>query len=386
MRKFLVGAFHLLFVLECSGAICVAQYDDIQTRTYVREAIAKGEILEALTYLETEAIAAEKANRWDKATLMYNEASLTARLNGQLQKGLDYARKGIEGAQTCKDPWLYSRAVVNMVLVLQLLGKHAEARDWILKGIENVQQIPIGGFREASSSEFHGLLGRDYLRTKEVEKAIEHLSYSVQVRESVISLSQRARAGQYVRANQDVLVRELQSLGRAYEIARMSDDAIRTYEKSLRIIKDNNLQSFRAGAIHANLGRLYLRTANYPKAEENLTKGFDAALKTQQSSLLVSTGRNLGNLFLQKDRPSEAINYFSKAIARIESSRAEIRSEEFRSSFFENQGEAYTGIIQAHLATNQADGAFNYNERARSRAFLDILGTKVQLSQTSSLG
>src|SRR5262245_28070627 len=137
MSRFLIGIFHLLVIFACSRAICVAQYDDIQTRTYVREAIAKGQNLEALTYLETEAIAAEKASRWDKATLMYQEASRSARISGQLQKGLDYAHKAIEASQKSKDPWLYSTAMALMFHTLQSLGKRAEAREWIFKGIEN---------------------------------------------------------------------------------------------------------------------------------------------------------------------------------------------------------------------------------------------------------
>ena len=35
----------------------------------------------------------------------------------------------------------------------------------------------------------------------------------------------------------------------------------------------------------------------------------------------------------------------------------------------------------AHLAANNVEDAFNYNERARSRAFLDILGSRVQLAR-----
>ena len=41
----------------------------------MREAIAKGHILEALKEVEAEATAEEKANRWDRVAVMYIEAS-----------------------------------------------------------------------------------------------------------------------------------------------------------------------------------------------------------------------------------------------------------------------------------------------------------------------
>jgi hypothetical protein len=42
-------------------------------------------------------------------------------------------------------------------------------------------------------------------------------------------------------------------------------------------------------------------------------------------------------------------------------------------------------MILAHLGTNNVEEAFNYNERARSRAFLDTLGNKAQLGRQSAL-
>jgi len=49
--------FALIFGRELV-ATAFAQYNDIQTRTYAREAIAKGQVREALAYFENEALAA----------------------------------------------------------------------------------------------------------------------------------------------------------------------------------------------------------------------------------------------------------------------------------------------------------------------------------------
>src|SRR5262249_20725778 len=82
---------------------------------------------------------------------------------------------------------------------------------------------------------------------------------------------------------------------------------------------------------------------------------------------------------------AEAIPYYKKAVASIESTRSLLLSEELRTSFFADKGRTYERIILAELRTENVEEAFNYNERARSRAFLDILGSKVQLGRVGAL-
>ena len=74
-----------------------------------------------------------------------------------------------------------------------------------------------------------------------------------------------------------------------------------------------------------------------------------------------------------------------KRLRPSSSTRAALESEEFRSGFFERKVTTYANMIRVQLEQNNLGGAFNYNERARSRAFLDILGSKVQMGQRSAL-
>jgi CHAT domain-containing protein len=93
----------------------------------------------------------------------------------------------------------------------------------------------------------------------------------------------------------------------------------------------------------------------------------------------------MGDLLRQTKGPSESIPYYQRAISVIESSRAGLESEELRTSFFEGKGPVYTAMILAYIEGKNWEEGFNYNERARSRAFLDVLGSKVQLAGGSLL-
>jgi CHAT domain-containing protein len=133
------------------------------------------------------------------------------------------------------------------------------------------------------------------------------------------------------------------------------------------------------------LGDLYLRKKDYPRAMENLEKTLVLAEKLNLPALVYLAGSRLGDLYLETQKPAVAIPHYKKAIDSVESTRSLLESEEFRSSYFEDKRAIYAGLILAHLRTKNAAEAFNYSERARSRAFLDILGSKVQLARGGTL-
>jgi CHAT domain-containing protein len=386
MRIFLVGAIYLLFVFAGSSPMGFAQSDDVnRERTYINGLIAKGSISEAIAYVEGEAVAAENAKRWDRASLMYTEAAQTAGFAGQLQKALGHANKANEAAIAGKNPYFRAGAIGAIVGALQRLGKYEDVRRWLLLRLEIVPQIQHPEWRRGSEAGAHAALGQDFMRTREFEKAIEHLSYSVQVREGIVSFLQRIGANIHLPVNRNFLANQMNGLGEAYLRAGRLDEAIQNYERSLTISERYNLRSSGYGSTHLGLGRVYLQKKDYARAQQYFEKAFELATKLRLSGGLVSASIQLGNLSLLNAKPSEAIDFYKRAVANIESSRSQIQSEELRRSYFENQGQAYTGIIRAALSANKSDDAFDYNERARSRAFLDTLGTKVRLVKSEAL-
>ncbi len=84
-------------------------------------------------------------------------------------------------------------------------------------------------------------------------------------------------------------------------------------------------------------------------------------------------------LFQQGDFPA-AEAHFKKAIDAVEDQRTLLQSGEMRSSFFEQMVMVYDGLIGTLLAQKKGREAFNYSERSRARTFLDLLGSKADLS------
>lgn len=231
------------------------------------------------------------------------------------------------------------------------------------------------------------MLGLDYLRVGDNEKAIEFLSYSLQLEEERLTFLRRIprRNPVVIQQSLHIVVVSLSSLGRAYARAGNVEEAIKTYQRGLAIIKESGLKTQGEPSLYQGLGMLYLSQKDYPSALENLKKSLEMAERLNLQSSISFISSQVGNVFLQSQKPLEAIPYYRKAIDSVESTRSLLESEELRSSFFEDKRQMYAGMIVAHLRAKNLEEAFNYNERARSRAFLDILGSKVQLARGGAL-
>src|SRR5439155_18984562 len=70
----------------------------------------------------------------------------------------------------------------------------------------------------------------------------------------------------------------------------------------------------------------------------------------------------------------EARQHFARAIELLESRLSKLHVEERRSSLRETGRDAYSDIIEAHLAAGDVQAAWEYSERARARTFLNQLG------------
>jgi CHAT domain-containing protein len=354
-----------------------------------REGVSERKAGAALSEFEAKASEAESKQDWENAASAYYQASRVARLTGQLQKAVSYGTKAMEHGAKVRNPMVQARAAHVLGMAYRQLRQREKSTEIFEKGIEVSKEIlqPVPKLNIQSS--LYTELGTDFLRQGEIDKAIQFISYSIQLQEEQISFLTRIRRkvpiGQSIQATQSNVAASLIRLGGAYEKADKPGEAIKTYEKGLALIKETGLKVPAEGNLYQGLGRLYLSQKDFPRALENLKKSLEIGETVQSAHVIQQASSKMGDLLLQTNKPAEAIPFFARAIDGIESTRSGLESEEFRTSFFENKREIYAGMIFAQLGSRNMEEAFNYNERARSRALLDILGSKAQLTKGSAL-
>jgi len=357
------------------------------TRSSTRDAIVRGEVKEVLSALEAQASKDESNGEWVKAADAYDLASDAARNGGQLQKAITYGNKAFELAEKGKAPLLQARAIPQIVYAYRAVRQYAKAKEWIDKGLEIVKKLDPSLIRQGIEANLYRLLGLDLFRQRQPEKAVEYISHSLQIQDARLSFLKRARKPnvEFIRNAENLRIATLYSLGVAYQRARNADEAIKSYEKGIASLKETGLKSPVEVNFYEGLGELYLGQKDYPRALDNLQKALEMAEKLRLEYFIYQASSQIGNAYLQTQKPAEAIPYYKKAIESVESTRSLLESEESRSSFFEDKRATYGSMIVAYLRTKNPAEAFNYSERARSRAFLDILGSKVQLARGGTL-
>jgi CHAT domain-containing protein len=344
-----------------------------------------------LPALELQAQNAERAAKWPEATIAYLRASILARQMGELEKALAHGEHARRLSERAKVPAPQVMAILQLALTHKLARQEEQAGELLKKGAELVKQIADPRRRQMLEANVWRELGFYYLNQGETQKGIDYLSSAVKLHEAGLAALQRqsgAKAGarpQVIRNVEQTLLGTLVRLGAAQRDAGQFAEAEKSFARGIELMQRSGQQSSAMGKFFQEFGELYLVQKDYSRAMEF----FDRVLRDSNLAPgefhAIKAGSQMGFAFLEMGKTQEAIGQFKRAIDSIESIRAALDSESLRTTFFENKRRVYAGMITAHVAAGQIAEAFNYNERARSRAFLDILGSQVELARDHGL-
>jgi CHAT domain-containing protein len=109
-------------------------------------------------------------------------------------------------------------------------------------------------------------------------------------------------------------------------------------------------------------------------------KGYEGLLKVPQAK---DNGEihwlilyDLGRIAMREGRPGDGIDFFARAIDVIERQRATINTEASKIGFVGSKQGVYRDLIAALFAEGRHAAAFEYAERAKARALVDMLAAK----------
>ena len=384
-----IGLFVFLYVLSLPNPTA-GQQKFTPSADSRREALAKGRSADYIAAMEALGADAEAGERWVQGSLAYASAAVTAIQLGQLQKAINQGSKAMELAQKAKDGYHSASAILIVADAYGRIGQLQKESQWAHRALAIAKRIK-GDNRDLIQGRAYQQLGENLLRQRKNKEAVEYLSYAVtawDARLGYLKSPSGARATNLraaTRYAEDNLAICLHRLGTAHLRSVDSQEAAKAFERGLAVLATSELKASIETSLVLGLGQAYLAQKDFPRAIETLSKALQLAETRRQTAQLQTAAASIGGILLQSEKPAEAIPYYKKAIDAIESTRSLLESEEFRTSFFGDKAQVYGGIILAELGANNFEEAFNYSERARSRAFLDILGSKVQLGKQTPL-
>jgi len=397
-KSFIFGLF--MGVLFIFSGCAAPKFDG--SNASLRSALLRGEIKEALTYYEAEAQEAEKNAAWGEAVNAYMQAADAARFAGQLQRAITYGEKALEITHGTNAP-VFGRANLRTLqppplpeieAIQSLIQSFASLRDFdkvrVLaeSGLTLFRENPSGEriTRMAVESGLYEVLGRDLLRRGDYQNAIKTFEQVVILRRAHFANRSKLRTSPRLAENSEALLtRGLIDLALAYRLAGRFDDALERYQEALLHARVGSTRAIHEQDIYVGLGEFYLYQKQFSLAFENFQKALSLAEKQQRPDVISSASVGLAASVRQTGKIADAVPYYQKAIQQTESTRSLLQSEKYRQFFFEGALGAYFDMIDTLSDLGKADEAFNVSERARSRAFLDVLGSKVQLARSGTM-
>ena len=288
---------------------------------------------------------------------------LTVRL-GDYSRALEYYEGARELFQEIGDMGRAGICIGNMADVYIRLGKELKAQSILADAIDILGKLGPGWKKYQAT--YVANMGTAFRKLGNHEKALDQYQQALQLVEKL--------------QTEEHQVSEF--LGRIGEIYQQLGDytqAMEYYERALKI----NTRLFKESTKAHNLlsiAGLHLAMQNYPTAQSFYEDALKIGRKIQDVSLVWLSEAGLGAAYHKQGKRHQALDYYRQAVATLESVRSQLQLEEEKTGFITDKLEVYVRLVnllaelyQQAPDQNYDSEAFQYAERGKARALLDIV-------------
>lgn len=280
---------------------------------------------------------------------------------GNLENALNYYNQAMPLIHAQGDKEGEAAILVNVGAVYGQLGKTQEAIDRylealpIIRGLNNVQREAV----------ILNNIGTGYSDLGDTRKAIEYYNQSLPLRRKTGD-----RVGEAI---------SLSALGGGYFSLGDFDRSLDYYNQALTIQRELKIRRSE-GTTLSNIGRVYLSLHDYQKALDYYSQALP--IRREVGDLLGECNTLHSLAFVERESGdlNEARTYVESSIRIVESVRANLASEDLRTSYFALSQDIYKLYIDILMALGEKEPGKGYDalalqtsENARARGLLDIL-------------
>jgi CHAT domain-containing protein/predicted negative regulator of RcsB-dependent stress response len=273
--------------------------------------------------------------------------------------GLAMYQQALALARQTDDLFYQGIALANMGWIYEGIGKYDQALEVVTQSLAIFRELH-DGYREAQALYDIGIyemrMGRWQIARGRFDEAIElYETLNIQARLAHLHWAQ------------------------GFLHHMLGDEAASetAYLRALQITATHEQgQPDLALDIHFQLGFLYQTQGRWAEALAAYNQASELAsqLRNQYSATFIDYRR--GNVLARQGRLGQAFAAYARAIDGIEALRGGAETEEIKIGLLGTAQQVYEAIVRLCLDLGRPDDAFHYVERARSRAFLDMLAKK----------
>ena len=277
----------------------------------------------------------------------------------------------LEAMSKNKEDMPVYQVVMNYMMLgnfyLKEMKQPDEAMKYLQLGLEELKKIGMNVFKDQYTALCIQNMGQVYLEKGDYDKAIEKMEESLKIFEETCK-NYGSQGDYYLVWNYDLL-------GKVYQKKGDQDKALMYMNKAVEFAEKRPAFAIKPGAYNY-LGNFYYDTEEFSKALEAYKESLKAAEKISSPSLLWEVYFSLGKTYEKLGNLQEAYNAYDNSIKIIENMRQEFKVEDLKRDFMQDKIKVYEHMIDLLIKMKKDTDAFDYNERCRSRAFLDILANQ----------
>jgi CHAT domain-containing protein len=333
-----------------------------------------GELQQAIVILDKTVIPSldigKQRVQWIRATQRlancYFRAGLYQEARGLNERILEEVEEIEQDAQRVA---LASDAISLRGLILAKTGKYKESFAEFQIGIKQAAEFRLEG-QLATLYNNYGFWARE---AGNVDQSIELFNLALKIDEKAKSRRDIA----YDQRNMGFSITLKGDFSRAKDLLR----------QALKTSEELNL-SHNIAYCHFGLGDVALREKKWEEAAQSFGKALAVSQKGYLLDFVWRARAGLAEALRRQDEFEEARKQYAESIALVERLRAGLKSEASRNEFYSEAGvqQVYEDYAVVLMKLGRTEEAWVASEKARSRAFIDSLGTqKIKFARQESV-
>ena len=347
-----------------------------------RDAVERGEGRPALAFYQSAAADAEQRGaRVDAGTAHACVAFVAVRLS-EIQKALASGRKALDLLRD--EPNLSNDQMGLMVSIYSVLGSayrnagdRPQARKWYEEGLAYARST-VSPQRRGAAMWVAGMLRQIAQITYQ-----EHDYTDARDRaQEAATLAEHFLGGAPPRTNPRAIDNGRRQAAESLALLAKAQLALGDKDAAEAALKRAGQYSRLVGLVEVDLdilttaGQVALARNDFAAALSEFQKALPQAERIGRVGTLVQLHQLEARSYAGLGRPADALTSLRRSMDLIEEIRGTLQESSLRSGYVEDKQGIYQFAVRMALRTRNSADAFAFAERARARAFLDLLGTR----------
>jgi CHAT domain-containing protein/Flp pilus assembly protein TadD len=314
----------------------------------------RGDLQKALEHYNASLQIAESTASTKGITANLNNLALVYLNQGSYGEALRCHQRALSIREKAKDKAMLPSSLSNIGEVYSEMGDLQRALEYFKKGL--ALDLEIG--------EKHGI-GSDYLGIGAIYEKYDRHQLAIE------NYKQAEKTFQDTKEKKG-LAQASNSLGNVYASLGMNEKALDYQQQAMSVANEIGDQKL-ISEIYRSLGMIYYKLENYDEANRSALEAIRISKDIGLSETLSASLYLNGQIYQSKGEIDSAIDSMKESIAVIESTRANLRLPEDKETFLKNRLDVYDDLTDLLVKSGKNVEAFEYAERSRARAFLDLL-------------